>query len=398
MGADELARRRSDRRDEQGFVLVWFTILFIVLLAIAAFVVDLTHAYSASQQAQNSADASALGGVVVMPDFDDAEDLAEQIAQDNGVDIGDVTVEATGVDNQLKVTIRHRVGTFFAPAIGIDSLTVTRSATAEYQAPEPLDLVMIIDRTGSMTPTDLANAKNAARAVLEFLDPALEHVALGVLGPSSTSQQCTGANAGAYGRPAASAADPTATWLASPYPAAMPAGDYQLADGSLNPNSQVVRTIDCLATSGVGTNLGTPIERAQSYFASSGRPGARRGLILLSDGAANEPNNQSCQFAFEAASDAQTAGISMVTIGFGVAGDRCIDAAGSSYPNGTALTKLLSDMASPINGEPADDQGCTEAENQDGDNFFCEPREADLEAVFVQAAAQLVGRSPTLVD
>jgi len=382
---------------ERGFVLVWFAILLTLLMIVAAFVVDLTYAYSATQRAQNAADAGSLAGVVVMPEFADAEDIARQVAANNGVDVSDVTVEQTSVPNQLKVTVRHQVSTFFAGVIGIDTLTVTRSATAEYEAPQPFDLVMIIDRTGSMTPTDLSNAKNAAKAVLSFLDPSLEHVALGVLGPSSTSRECTGLNVGAYGLPAGSVTELGATWLASPSPAAPPASDYQNPDGSLNTVSQVVKTIECLATSGVGTDLGTPIQRAQTYFENHGRPDARRGVILLSDGAANEPNNQSCQFAFNAATQAKGAEISMVTIGFGVQGDRCVDS-GGSYPNGTALTKLLSDMASPIDGQPAVDLGCTDAENQDGDNFFCEPRSADLEEVFVQAAAQLVGRAPRLVE
>src|SRR5680860_537412 len=100
--------RRQGSRDERGFVLVWFALLFVLLMAVAAFVVDLTYAYSAAQHAQNAADASALGGVVVMPDGASAEDIAEQIAEDNGIDVSDVTVEPGSAPNELKVTIRHR--------------------------------------------------------------------------------------------------------------------------------------------------------------------------------------------------------------------------------------------------------------------------------------------------
>ena len=60
----------------------------------------------------------------------------------------------------------------------------------------PLDLVMIIDRTGSMScnpsngvcdpASDLGRAEAGAKTVLTIFDPKIQHVALGVLGPSST--------------------------------------------------------------------------------------------------------------------------------------------------------------------------------------------------------------------
>ena len=383
---------RSARPDEQGFVLVWFSILFVVLLGIAAFAVDLTHARSAAQRAQNAADAAALAGVVVMPDLDAATEIARQVAADNGVNPDDVVVEAGAGTDELKVTVRDRVRTFFAPAIGIDTLSMTRSATAQYEAPEPLDMVIVLDRTGSMNPTELQNAKNAAKGVLGFLDPSLEHVALGVLGPSSTTTACAN---GAFGLYAGSESAPGADWVPAPHPAGPPSSDYQLSNGTLNPNSQLVKTIDCLATAN-RTNLGEPIRQAHQYLDAHGRTGARQGILLLSDGAANEPRTEPpCQYAFDAAEGAKEAGIAIVTIGFGVVQERCRDTGVSSYPDPTPLTKLLADMAS----ESDDDLGCTEAENGDGDSFFCEATTTeDLQAVFLQAASQLVGRSPTLIE
>ena len=66
-------------------------------------------------------------------------------------------------------------------------------------------------------------------------------------------------------------------------------------------------------------------------------------------------------------------------------------------------TKLLADMASPINGVPAaDNNDCTTpvgiaAENTDGDNFYCVPKGQDLAGVFVAAASSLTSAEPRLV-
>ena len=222
---------------------------------------------------------------------------------------------------------------------------------------------------------------------------------LGTLGPSSTTNACTAnGTAGAVGL-----ASPTAsagTWIASPFPGAPPVNDYQNADGTLNTGSQIVKTINCINTSSVGTDLGTPIQQAASYFAAFGRPGAQRAVIFMTDGEANQPNTQSCKFAFNAASQAKAAGIDLVTIGFGVQSALCNDAAapGPSPYDSADVTQLLADMASPVQAMPsADDLGCTDAENEDGDNFFCEPKSGDLSSVFVLAASQLTDSAPRLI-
>ncbi len=62
----------------------------------------------------------------------------------------------------------------------------------------PLDVVLIIDRTGSMA-GDEPNLRSAARTVLTSYDPNVQHVALGMLGPSSLNQSCSGSPSGVHG-------------------------------------------------------------------------------------------------------------------------------------------------------------------------------------------------------
>ena len=56
----------------------------------------------------------------------------------------------------------------------------------------PVDLVVLIDRTASMSDADVTATRDAARAILGVYDPALQRVALGFLGLSSTSTTCCG--------------------------------------------------------------------------------------------------------------------------------------------------------------------------------------------------------------
>ncbi len=389
---------------EDGVVLVWTALMMIVLLALTGWAVDYSHWNDERTHMQKAADAAALAGAVYLPDDPaGAFAAAKSIAAKNGYSSGVSTAVGTNV-NQLKVTINTSVKNSFAVAVGIGTTNLSRRATSEYESSKPLDIVLILDRTGSMASpvvsgkTPLQNAQDATRALLGYLDPRNESIALGVLGPSDKGRTCAGANAGAYGLPSASdVAAPTNTWMAAPYPAAAPAKDYQNANGSLNTNSQIVKTVNCI-TYANRTDLGDPVAAATAYLAAYGRPGSKRGIILMTDGAANLPTGtQPCSYANSAATAAKAAGIQVLTIGFLSGSNLCnVDTSGG-FAN-AQVTRVLASMASPVKGVPAQDNGCTDAENRDGDNFFCQPKTGDLSSVFLQAASQLAGRLPRIVE
>lgn len=387
--------RDADR--EHGFVLVWFAAVLVLLLAVSAFVVDIVHGYSVAQQAQNAADAGALAGVVKLSESEtSAYDLARQVAADNDVDVSDVTVDRVGA-NQLQVTIKRRIETFFGRFVGSANLDVTRTAIAEYEPPTPIDLVLIVDRTGSMSADGSINrVRPAANAVLDYFDPTRDRVALGLLGPSSTTDT-SGCGLDVFGRLAAERDwynASLATWLPAPFSPAFPA-DFQES------GSRIRQTIACMNSAGY-TDLGTPILQATRYLEANKRAGVKRGIIFMTDGAANRANGNPnpCGYAAQQAATATALGIEVLTIGYGVQGALCeVESAGSKYDDDSVMF-VLADMASPIDGVAADTNGvCDDAENTDGDNFFCEPRDGtgDLERVFVQAAAQLANRATRLV-
>lgn len=397
-------RNRHD--NEHGVVAVWVALTMVVLLGFAGWAIDFSHWNDERAHMQKAADAAALAGAVYLPDDPaGAVAAAKSLAAKNGYASG-VSATVLTNTNQLRVTINESVDNYFAQVIGVGPASLSKRAVSEYESPKPLDIVLILDRTGSMRnpvvdgKTPLQNVQEATRAVLGFLNPKNESIALGVLGPSAMLTACSGANAGAFGVYSGSdVTTPGATWIAAPFPGAAPANDYQNADGTLNLGSQLVKTVNCLGY-GNFTDLGDPVLAATTYLNTYGRPGAKRGIILMTDGAANRPvGAQPCQYAENAAATAKAAGIQVLTIGFLSNSNKCLptDEVSGKYV-GVEVTKLLANMASPIKGVPAQDNGCTAVENADGDNFFCQPKDGDIKAVFLQAVAQLAGRLPRIVE
>ncbi len=103
--------------------------------------------------------------------------------------------------NTVVVSASSNTNYSFGRVVGVNSGSTGAVQSAACNGPcgqppnIPVDLVMIIDRTGSMlSPTDKTPAtRDAAKAVLGVYDPTLQRVALGLLGPSSTTATCNGA-------------------------------------------------------------------------------------------------------------------------------------------------------------------------------------------------------------
>jgi hypothetical protein len=127
-----------------GFVLVFFALSLVVLIGIAALVIDVGNWYLEGSRLQRAADAAALGGVVYMPDdFNTAQRVAEGLAAANGFTSANpgetVTAAPTSNPDQLKVTITDaHIETFFAKVFGLESISETRSSVAQYDPAVPL--------------------------------------------------------------------------------------------------------------------------------------------------------------------------------------------------------------------------------------------------------------------
>lgn len=134
-----LPTRRS--RGERGAALPIVAMTIVILLGAAAFGTDLAWFYISASRAQRAADASALAGVVWMPgDQVKAFNTAYDIASRNGFPDGAPNIAITpgdvaGEANQLEVSVHAVVDTFFLKVLGIDAMTINRTARAEYIPP-----------------------------------------------------------------------------------------------------------------------------------------------------------------------------------------------------------------------------------------------------------------------
>lgn len=114
-----------------------------VFMVCAAVAVDTGNWYAQLRDVQKAADAAALAGVPYLPnDMTDATLKAKDVAARNGFDdaASNVTVTVTLGDRptQLKVTITEVVQNTFGKVVGVPTATLSRSAVADYQGPQPM--------------------------------------------------------------------------------------------------------------------------------------------------------------------------------------------------------------------------------------------------------------------
>lgn len=451
-----LARRtvrspdEGNRRDE-GVAAVYLAMWMLIIIGFVALGVDISLHTNTRQQLWDTLDAASLAGSSLLPDGPAAYQAAADYAEANmpglspqidfycvvGLDSsgnpeathipdmcdpgpGPYTVgNYPGLDcnsrmcfipcnpltpefdtcNTMRVSAARDVSYSFAPVIGTDKGSTGNLSSAACKGPcgadiEPTgDIVLVVDRTGSMRSQDLVALKSAANAFLEGLDTTLHDVALGTIGrtKSSASASCptepsTNANSG--------------PWVPIGF-----SNDYDLTDNdppdnppNLNSSSALVKGINCLGSSSTGTNLGDPIAAAGAYATANGRAEAPDGVVFMTDGEANQPyGGGNCNYAVTNANQVKATGVIVVTIAYRLQGVDC---------EGTRATTILADMASdPVAGSPTADDGgdgpggqpggcetqaSIDSENADGDLFFCAPEPGQLATVFNQASRAIL--------
>ena len=166
----------EDTPGQGGFVLVWAALLFFVLIIMAGFAVDLGSWYLRAQQVQRAADAAALSGVTLLPGTPAAAiQQARVSAGRNGFldsggspppdcagnphppvcftamqDTDPAANGATGNPYQLDVAVEdNQVPTYFT-SFFMGSLSIRRTAHAEFAQPIPLGSPENVFGTGNI--------------------------------------------------------------------------------------------------------------------------------------------------------------------------------------------------------------------------------------------------------
>jgi hypothetical protein len=294
--------RYPDRMgDERGQAVVLTVVFLLVLLGMAALVIDLGFLYWNQRNLQSSADAAALAGAMQLPDASSSLVVAKQygtgaVARNHDSRISNVSETVTtkclssipGCNpvNAVQVDESADVSTFFMQLFGLHQATVHVRATACSPCGiKPLDVMLVLDRTGSMCQdssgrtdpscTDLNNAKDGIRTFLGFLDPKVDWVGLAVLPPAkNVSSRCNTPDQADYNS------------TTSAYTIASLSQDYKLTSGTLNSASNLISTLNCVKGAG-STSYSNAIEAAQAELNLHGRADVQDVIVFLSDGAAN---------------------------------------------------------------------------------------------------------------
>jgi len=217
-----LSRSRA-MREEGGQVIAFMAISLVAVIAMAAFVVDVSRFYLAHRQLQASSDAVATAVASQLPDVKagtttlaaveaNATTYGAAAGKKNAgsSDLTGVTLTFTpkcltvngsvpswctaSVPNAIVITQAATVNTVFAKVVGINSASISTKSTASMGGgkPKPAHVMIVIDRTGSMSTScsaggsKLTCAKNGVDSFLAGMDPAYDKVGLAVLPPAST--------------------------------------------------------------------------------------------------------------------------------------------------------------------------------------------------------------------
>jgi hypothetical protein len=340
-----VSRRRLQLRNESGQSLVLVVLMLVVLLGFAALVLDVGRAYLAQRRLQASVDAAALAGAGGLPVVGSATDLANAFGSSGanvpaGLDDVQMTVSTKCIAsapgcapaNAVVVQEAANVPSVFGKLFGVGSFTVHATATAcSPCGNRPLDVMLVLDRTGSMCTndagqddhpacTDMQNARGGLRTFLTFMDPKIDQVGLAVLPPAKNPNDVCPFTAGPY-------TSPGDNYVVVPL-----SSTYKDAQGRLDEGSPLVSAITCVQPNGT-TAYANALEAAQAELVKHGRPNTQKVIVFMSDGAANtgpssyDPSSPyrstPCHQGINSSKAIQAAGTIVYSIGYDVGHDVC---------------------------------------------------------------------------
>ena len=142
-------------------------------IAAAGVAMDLGRVYVARNKLQNAVDAAALAGSLQLADDPDVNNgtvetaVKANLAQ-NDPDATNVEVASGGATRSVCVDADAVVDMTLTKVVGVDAQTVSAEACAGYN---DIELVMVLDATGSMKGTPIANVKEAATNLVKLIMP-----------------------------------------------------------------------------------------------------------------------------------------------------------------------------------------------------------------------------------
>ncbi len=492
---------------QRGATAVVVAFSLVLIMAAAAFGYDIAQLYYQRQELRNAIDAAAQAGASALPSTSTAQSLAIQYANQNfaGLNLqsSDISfycvvrnaggtaaggypdpaqvgtnrtcegkVGWTNADakcsnsscaipctvgqrcNSMTIAKSWTVNFVFGPAIGVPSASTGVLTTLACNGscggtppPNPMDVVVMADRTYSMSSTAVSDMKTGITSMFATMNRDQQYVSFGAIHKSQTTNGCvTGTEADSYNPWSSDTAVAYDRWNDDYYPTGRArfdgtwvpvafSNDYTTGTAAannitVNSTSALVKAVKCMTrvNNGIGTHLASAMKGASRYllgydannlstlpdrtelygtpkkviiFETDGRPEEIFDHDDATDKALNskydlgDTNGQNaCQNLIDVAQAAKDAGITIISIGYGNVNTFTCNTNGT----GSTVRSVLAAAASPKNGVAADALDCTNStnkttENTDGDYYFCAASSSDLQGVFAAAMGSITGKT-----
>jgi len=165
---------RRFSRDRHGNVAMLFSMLLVPITVLSGGAVDINQALNARTRLSNALDGAALAvGAQTSIDDDQATELALDFITANYPDreIGVIQNLAVYIDpdsDRVTVSAESQVETIILGLIGIEHITVHWESEVQ-RARSSLELVMVLDNTGSMGGSKIASLRDAGLLLTDIL-------------------------------------------------------------------------------------------------------------------------------------------------------------------------------------------------------------------------------------
>jgi hypothetical protein len=367
-----------------------------------------------------------------------------------------------GSCNTIKVSYAKTVDFMFGPAINMPTGSTGAVSSAACHgicgaiAPNPMNVVVMADRTFSMSNGAVSDLKTGLKSMLTTMTRQHQFVAFGAIHKSQTEGSClTGVASNttnmytddSYVRDQwgnkTSQVKPLAkfkgSWVPVGYSSNYTTGAPATNNLALNNSSSIVTNITCLQheDNQIGTQLASALKGAARYLQDNSNVTAnvpaqviadralldkpiRKVIIFETDGRPDEVltsdasaltlgndydigasgnGNKGCTNLQNIASQIKALpdDILIITIGYGdVTSMTCAkSSSGGNTGSGPYADDVLASVASPVNGTTpsrADNSNCAD-ENQDNDYYFCAANGSELSSIFLTAFGKISGNT-----
>ena len=368
-------------RGQRGQILPIVALALVGLLGVAAFSIDVGYAYYAKRQLQAAVDSAALAGAQDLPSSTLAPATALTYFKDNTpanlpafgfsyqVKCTATAIIATGCDasvnpNELLVTGTASTNTWFAGLFGIKHFDVSAHANAcSPCSSTPVDVVIVIDRTGSMCLpdcNDMNGAKAGVQTMLGILNPPYAQIGMVAFPPVQSSATSVCASAYNSESPVSGFPSDLPTFHNGGYNGYYAYDGYDAAGrgyvtDALNGNYKdaagkpvltsglYIHTLSgnssaCIPSDGL-TSYSEALRQAQAELLSHGRAKVPNFIVFLTDGEANigsvysksdakfpqggSDDQKPCQAGVDAAAAIKATGTTIYSIGYSLGSKSC---------------------------------------------------------------------------